>query len=729
MNKSFMIIMLGIVIIALSIAQVYACAMTAVVCQGDYTLMNGMVGFGDGSSGGGESKWLYNMGNSNQDAHGMVYYHREGYGGHNYKVLEANTPIDTVSVGSNNHLYRHSGRLSLAPYAGYYNKFVQAAKLKQGKIFMGHVRYMSDPLPGAFAPFVYRHIGYVNGVADTTDYSFAHHGTVDKWGMYHEANFQNWLSNYDIQNILNGNPTYYSVEESVNNYIDSDYLFLWLVMYIENNNGDVKLGLVEGLSALTAKNISGQINILFSDGTGVYAYSNNSDATHKMSYKSQQSIYHYIRSYNAVESNWTQLDSHNLYYFPTQGQMEITYNADNCVPASFALKQGLNWISFPVLNTIAQYNPMGWHPDYVLQDINQYANTLQTKNGITLQPIWMCDDVWPSNASLSRTNGYILTMDNTSSNYEYLTFGQKTPYNTALSLYQNNENWVPYFIEYSQAPVYAFGGNFSHVTAIYAQDWYTYKFKGKWYGYCQVGATGTLDYGKMYKVYVDQSITNFTWSAIGQSQPFVKEATSYFQYEEKPEYQAIIIESIPDNPVFDEIGVFKSGECIGAQKYDGYPINLQVYDNSSPDEYDYVLYSESKHNNIAERKYVSTAIDIEDKVVNNGRQMFSVINLSGGQDIDTTTPPVLSAMIYPNPMRGNTSIEIKSNAKSSVEICIYNLKGQLVRNIESSELAKGNTTFVWNGKTNDGRAVSQGIYFCKIKSPNNVLTKKLIVIE
>ena len=100
-----------------------------------------------------------------------------------------------------------------------------------------------------------------------------------------------------------------------------------------------------------------------------------------------------------------------------------------------------------------------------------------------------------------------------------------------------------------------------------------------------------------------------------------------------------------------------------------------------------------------------------------------------GREIDAPTPAALTAMIYPNPMRGNTNIEIKSNAKSAVEICIYNLKGQMVRNIESSELAKGKTSFVWDGKTDDGRTVSQGIYFCKIKSPNNVLTKKLIVIK
>jgi flagellar hook assembly protein FlgD len=78
----------------------------------------------------------------------------------------------------------------------------------------------------------------------------------------------------------------------------------------------------------------------------------------------------------------------------------------------------------------------------------------------------------------------------------------------------------------------------------------------------------------------------------------------------------------------------------------------------------------------------------------------------------------------------NNELEFTPTFETSlVEICIYNLKGQMVRNIESSELAKGKTSFVWDGKTDDGRAVSQGIYICKIKSPNNVLTKKLIVIK
>ena len=66
---------------------------------------------------------------------------------------------------------------------------------------------------------------------------------------------------------------------------------------------------------------------------------------------------------------------------------------------------------------------------------------------------------------------------------------------------------------------------------------------------------------------------------------------------------------------------------------------------------------------------------------------------------------------------------------SAVEISIYNLKGQLVKTLNTTEISKGNTSFIWDGKTDDGRQVAQGIYFCRIKYPNNLLTKKLIVLN
>lgn len=429
MKNALIITILGVILGFVTTTQIFACAMTAVVCNGTHELYESMCGLGNGYSDG-ESYWLKQRGSSNPDGHGMVYYHKSGLSGHSHNILEYENPIDTVTPNGNNHLYRKIG--NLASNSTNLERFVINAKNKQGKLYIGHVRKRdsnSNEPTGVFAPFFYRSITTVEGVPDTTDYSFAHHGSVDKEAMLGVSGFQSWLENFDIQNILNGTPTYYSVEDSINVYVDSDYLFLWLVMYIEESANNIRNGLVVGLTALNSYYIEGNKNILFSDGDGVYAYTNEMDynitgGKHLMSYKAVEynsQIFSYlIRSYDNYESTWIPFVAHDLYYFPTQGQMEVTYNADISVPVSFTLKQGLNWISFPVLEST-----YGLDPDYTLRDVNQYANEMQTKNGTQLQEPWVYSNAtysWPSYASLSRTNGYILDIESAS---VYTSYGQK----------------------------------------------------------------------------------------------------------------------------------------------------------------------------------------------------------------------------------------------------------------------------------------------------------------
>ena len=704
--------------------------MTAVVCKSGYNLGSNDVGFGYGVGATGESGWLLGMGTVNDDGHGVLYYHGEGYLDHDYQVLQHTGPINTFDHESSNHIYRRSGAVNSSENSSIFSRFIQSSRNSFGQVFMGHVRKRSSGPLGAYAPFTYRRIDYSSSVTDTTDYSFSHHGTIvhDQLKiMLSNQSYKDWLIQYDTFNIINGNPTTYSDSTTIANYVDSDYLFLWLIKHIEENGWNVKSGLVSGLTALRSLNIQGMKSIFFSDGTGVYAYTNESDSTHKMSYIEDSASFK-VRSTVQVATGWTQFSLRHLYYFPVQGEMSIVYHADGSEVASFPVKVGLNWVSFPVINST-----YGTAPDYTLQDVNPYALNLQTKNGTELQLPWMYnsdDNSWPTSAIISRTNGYILQLnEDLPESTLYTTYGTQTPYDTTLNLLAGNENWVPYFVKYSQTPAGAFGSNFANVTAIYAQDWYIYKFKGKWYGYYNIGATGTLDYGKMYKVYVDQNIPSFTWSTFGVSPTFVKSETNYFIYEEKPEYQAIVIESIPEEPQFDELGVYKDGVCVGAIKFDGYPLNLQIYDNSSPDEFEYVLYTEAKHNGFEARKYSSDKVAINDRVTSNGKNMFSIISLNGSANVESIPVPVFSASIYPNPSRGNANIEIQASSKSLVDITIYNLRGQTIRRIKASGISIGRSTIVWDGKTDDGRAVAKGIYFCKINSGNYTLTKKMIVVD
>ena len=70
-----------------------------------------------------------------------------------------------------------------------------------------------------------------------------------------------------------------------------------------------------------------------------------------------------------------------------------------------------------------------------------------------------------------------------------------------------------------------------------------------------------------------------------------------FVYEDKPNYETIMIESIEGNPDYAEIGVFQDDVCIGARVNEAYPIQILAY--STPVEEGggpliFMLYSESK---------------------------------------------------------------------------------------------------------------------------------------
>ncbi|MDA3813603.1 MAG: T9SS type A sorting domain-containing protein [Candidatus Cloacimonetes bacterium] len=77
-----------------------------------------------------------------------------------------------------------------------------------------------------------------------------------------------------------------------------------------------------------------------------------------------------------------------------------------------------------------------------------------------------------------------------------------------------------------------------------------------------------------------------------------------------------------------------------------------------------------------------------------------------------------SMIIFPNPCKTTDFMNISfslSKSIQSVELKIYNIKGQLVKTI-TQEPAAQNASFIWNGKNNVNKQVSSGIYLMQIKA-------------
>ncbi len=85
---------------------------------------------------------------------------------------------------------------------------------------------------------------------------------------------------------------------------------------------------------------------------------------------------------------------------------------------------------------------------------------------------------------------------------------------------------------------------------------------------------------------------------------------------------------------------------------------------------------------------------------------------------------------YPNPFNPETNISYSITDNGLVELSIYNIKGQLVKNLVRSAQNAGEHNVVWNGKDSAGKKVSSGLYFYKLKVNDKIIdTKKMMLLK
>jgi hypothetical protein len=86
---------------------------------------------------------------------------------------------------------------------------------------------------------------------------------------------------------------------------------------------------------------------------------------------------------------------------------------------------------------------------------------------------------------------------------------------------------------------------------------------------------------------------------------------------------------------------------------------------------------------------------------------------------------------YPNPFNPSTTISfiVSNELHEQSELIIYNIKGQKVRHLIRSEIPAGKHSVVWNGKDDNGKTVSSGIYFYKFNTGNYQSTKKMLLLK
>ena len=129
-------------------------------------------------------------------------------------------------------------------------------------------------------------------------------------------------------------------------------------------------------------------------------------------------------------------------------------------------------------------------------------------------------------------------------------------------------------------------------------------------------------------------------------------------------------------------------------------------------------------------------IDIESIVSNNS--VASIISKSGRYRIhlkEDDIPVFDNVSIYPNPFilsqgtKSTLSMSIDLNDSSHLCVEVYNVKGQKIKTLYDEISMKGQKIVSWNGKNEQNKLVSSGIYFLRVKNIHNSKFYKIVLIK
>jgi len=88
-----------------------------------------------------------------------------------------------------------------------------------------------------------------------------------------------------------------------------------------------------------------------------------------------------------------------------------------------------------------------------------------------------------------------------------------------------------------------------------------------------------------------------------------------------------------------------------------------------------------------------------------------------------------SLWTYPNPFHNKLRIRFSLKNDGLVSLTVHDIQGRLVRTMISGSLKSGNYTLQWDGKDEKGRKVASGIYFYQLKTNNEKLITKSVLMR
>ncbi len=612
-----------------------------------------------------------------------------------------------------------------------------------------------------------------------TTFQFIHNGGIDdgdneiKEALYDALGGASWFA-------LNGDhPSNWNYDfDDWEDFIDSEILFHWIMSNIIDCNGDIVTGIQKALTA-TVPIQGGSINLeeefrepygdwhnvvnfVLTDGEKLYLFRNAKDtwSHHYLSWQENTNNSYTVKTQTVLDNALDQFD----FVILSRDDDPVVYHDFFDFDKQFSA--GVNWVSFPRLTEQGTYpilNGESFEQAYYentlpgllqvtsssLGSIDGFENILGNRNGsISIIPVG--DDFAGNDEGfdnmLFRHEGYKVTIDTGADPTTLVVDGDRLldTYTISEALPAYTENWIGYWLPESRNIVDAFGEFWEYVEEIWSEDWYYNKCSNNrglrgaepisWSSSGKI-----LEYGKSYIVQFERilEIEDFCWTPSSTTEePTKKTESENFAYIEKPDYEVIDVVDIPGSVA--EIGVFQDDVCVGAVVVENECEQILVYSESANREeisFTFEIATNSRGITLPIKNYLVLNMnsgEFEKGNLISGHQISSVVKFGDIGEPQIETPIIAAFELhgnYPNPFNPTTQISFSLPTAEAIELLIYNVKGQKVKTLYSGFSEEGDHSLIWEGKDEEGKSVSSGIYFYKLKTSTKELTRKMLMMK
>ncbi|MDD4309707.1 MAG: T9SS type A sorting domain-containing protein [Candidatus Cloacimonetes bacterium] len=384
------------------------------------------------------------------------------------------------------------------------------------------------------------------------------------------------------------------------------------------------------------------------------------------------------------------------------------------------LRQGWNWVGFPKLVRENGGNLV----DYAAVSLEPYLSIVLSDKGYASY-----EDYWSYYGLqyLDSKVGYKLRIRDID-NIKLFEMGTKVD---TTSVYKISEgwNWITYPCYTTVYPEEALANILDDIDYIKAQKWSMKKKEEGWV-HDNFSLRPIIKYGDSIEVRAINN-TSLVWNGYrprGEIKPLVAQ---FYTYEDKPNYETIMVESIEGNPTYEEIGIYQGDNCIGARVFEGYPLQILAYSepaNGDSTELEFRIWAGDKKEIV-----LKPASVYEDMVLSQENHLYPELNAFRHVHLkqnDENAPAVFALEgNYPNPFNPSTTVRFSIPNEGKVKLSIYNIRGQKVADLIDGELSAGIHQAIWQGKDNGGRSIASGIYFAKLQQGKRNTVHKMVLLK